>query len=322
MSSTINVSFINSTDIKNTVIFHLIRKISKKKIEITDIKKCDVLFIGPYNYYSVKNKIYNFFTKKFSLKNKLFFNVSDYLTFTRKTNPVKIFFSTENFRHNIIDADYSITSDLGINDKNHLRMAPWKNYVDWSHEGIFREKSLNASRLGFFYKIEDLMKPQGNEFLKKKKKICFFTSHLNEPRRSIYLTFSKNFIVNGFGPYFNKNIVNHNQSNFLKKDIMKKYAYNLCPENSLFPGYYTEKIPDAFLGKCLPISWADQNINYDFNPQAFINLLDYTSDNYIEIMNLLKDDFFLKKYSTQPLLLKRINLDTEIRFIEKILNNL
>jgi hypothetical protein len=317
MSKPIKISFVNSTDIKSTVIFHLIKKISKKKIEISDIKECDILFIGPYNYYSVKNKIYNFFIKKF-----LFFNTNDYIKFNRKTNPIKIFYSTENFRHDVIDADYYITSDLGINDKNHLRMAPWKNYVDWSHEGVFREKSLNAIRLGFFYKIEDLMKPQGNDFLKKKRKVCFFTSHLNEPRRSIYLTFSKNFIVKGFGPYFNKNIKNHNKSNFLKIDIMKNYAYNLCPENSLFPGYYTEKIPDAFLGRCLPISWSDQNINYDFNPKSFVNLLDYTQSNYKEIIELLKDDSFLKKYSKQPLLLKRINLDSEIKFVEKILNNL
>ena len=41
-----------------------------------------------------------------------------------------------------------------------------------------------------------------------------------------------------------------------------------------------------------------------------------------EIIELLKDDSFLKKYSKQPLLLKRINLDSEIKFVEKILNNL
>jgi HSP20 family molecular chaperone IbpA len=181
-------------------------------------------------------------------------------------------------------------------ENKHLRFPHWKEHLDWSHEGIKRDaNSGNARRFGSFHKIEDLMIPQGEEFLKKKN-ICFFTTHLNEPRKSFYLNFSKNFRVDGYGKYFDKSIKDHNSSHYKKKDIMKNYAFNLCPENSMNPGNYTEKILDSFIGKCLPISWADNNINYEFNQKAFINLNDYLSFDLQELFQSLRDESFLKKY--------------------------
>ena len=141
-------------------------------------------------------------------------------------------------------------------------------------------------------------------------------------REIIYKNMLKYFIIDGYGPYFNKEIKDHNKSNFFKKNLLNNYAFNLCPENNLYPGGYSEKIPDAFASKCLPISYSDQNVNLDFNKNAFINLLDYVEDNYKEICNLLKDENYLKKFTKEPLLLKKPNLDKERVFVEKILNSL
>ena len=101
---------------------------------------------------------------------------------------------------------------------------------------------------------------------------------------------------------------------------MQNYAFNLCPENSLFPGYYNERVPNAFLAKTLPITWADQNIDLDLNAKAFINLIDHANNNYDDICNLLKDDNYLLNYSKEPLLLKKPNLDQERVFIQRILS--
>jgi hypothetical protein len=136
----------------------------------------------------------------------------------------------------------------------------------------------------------------------------------------MYSIISKNLTIDGYGPYFDKKIKNHNDSKLSKKEILKKYAFNLCPENSLFPGYYTEKVPEAFLCKSLPFSWMDNNVNFDFNEKSFINLLNYSKDNYLEIIHLLKDDSFLKKFISEPLLLKEPNLENEISFVKKIIN--
>jgi hypothetical protein len=83
-----------------------------------------------------------------------------------------------------------------------------------------------------------------------------------------------------------------------------------------------KKLVNAFISKSLPFTWADKNINFDFNDRAFINLIDYAPSNYEEICSLIKDDYFLKKFSTEPLLLKKPDLDKEKKFISQILSKI
>jgi len=227
-------------------------------------------------------------------------------------------------RYDQIKADFYITMDFGNTNPNHLRIPVWKEYIDWTDCGIIRENTEHSLRFGEFYNLKKLKEPQGFDFLKKPRKIALFSSHLNEPRSSMYRAFKNHFSIDGFGPYFNKKIKNHNESFFFKKNILENYAFNLCPHDSIYPGYYGEKIPDAFLAKSLPISWADKNINKDFNEKSFINLNDYMSDehSYKEIIELMKDDNFLKKYTQEPLIINNIDLAKEINFAKKIISML
>ena len=303
---------------ENSVIFQLIKNIAKKDIEFVPAINADIIVFGPYDTNSIKRRLFDYGLNKFRNLENYFPNIDLYLL-NRKIKPLRIFNSFENYPFPSVKYDFAITTHLGINDQNHLRFPLWKEVIDWSHLGILRNLSADAKRFGTYYNINDLTNPNGNNFINKEKKICFFTSHLNEPRKSLYSKLSEHFIVDGYGPYFNKSIKNHNSSNFNKKNIMTNYAFNLCPENSLYPGFYTEKIPEAFLGNCLPLTWVDKNIKYDFNENCFVNLLDYAYDNYKEICYLLKEKDFLKKFSNQPLLIKKPNLDKEIFFIKKIL---
>lgn len=318
---TLKLSYLWNPFFEETVIYHLIKKLSKKKIEITSPSKADLLIIGPYNLHTYTRKIFNSIKKIIDLE-KYFKNID--LLSLRLYQPLKIFYCSENVQLDSYKADYYISTNLGVHryENKHLRFPHWKEHIDWSHEDITRDTNTgNARRFGSFYKIEDLMIPQGEEFLKKKN-ICFFTTHLNEPRKSFYLNFSKNFRVDGYGKYFDKGIKDHNSSHYNKKDIMKNYAFNLCPENIIYPGNYTEKIPDSFIGKCLPISWADNNINYEFNQKAFINLNDFLNFDLQELFQSLRDESFLKKYTKEALLFQKPSLETESNFFEKILLNL
>ena len=320
---TLKVSCIFSV-FTESIIFYLIKKISKIKIEIVDPNKCDLLFIGPYDLETVKRRLFQPLKKKI---NKLIniekhFNNLDLYMFNRSYKPIKVFFPTENVPYNIYEADYYISHTLGVDNKKHFRLPKWKEDIDWSNEGIIRSLEIgNAKRFGSWHSIEKLNMPQGSEFLKKKKEICIFAGHFTEPRKNFYLNFLKEFKVDGFGPVFDKTIKNHNSSCIFKKDVMKNYAFNLCPENSLFPGWYTEKVLDAFIGKTLPITWAESNIKIDFNPNAFVNLNEYMDGSMRDLFALLKDDNFLIKFTKEPLLLKKPDLHAEIEFIENILSN-
>jgi hypothetical protein len=321
----LRVSFLwENNFVRNTVFFHLLKMLSKKEIEITEFNKADLVIFGPFDLDTIRRKFFRFIVrKKLFKKINSFFPSIEMYSCKRKYQPLKIFYNAENVRHNLLPADFYVTPDLGVFDSNHFRFPSWKDYIDWSHEGIVRDNNvLNAKRFGFFWNMEDMLKPQDSFFLKKKRKFCIFAGHLNEPRRSMYLEIKKYFEIDGYGPYFDKNIKNHNSSNFTTYEVMKNYAFNLCPQNSLFQGYYNESVVNAFLSRTLPITWADHNINIDFNPKAFVNLIDDVQNNYKNIFNLLKDESFLKKYTEEPILLKKLDLDNEKIFVEKILSKL
>ena len=320
MSSLKISSLFGFNDWSSSVLIKLLGSMSKKKIEYVDPTMADILFIGPYDINSIKRRVVSSLVKKINITQ--FPNIDIY-SFKRDYNPIRVYSSFENYRYGNIKADYYITPDLGVVNENHLRFPFWKDCIDWSSsEDIFRDKNTgNAVRFGSYWNLDQLLDPFGEEFLKKKKEFCIISSHLMEPKKSIYLKFSEHFKVNGYGPYFNKKISNHNSSNFKINDLLEKYSFNLCPHNSLYPGYYDEKIGNAFLSKSLPITWADKNINIDFNDKAFVNLIDYVSSDYEDICSLMKDEYFLRKFSKEPLLLKKPDLEKEKSFVLKILSN-
>jgi hypothetical protein len=329
----LNIALIwTNWDFQNTLIFNLIKKISKQKIVITPPHKADFIIYGSYNWgdpFKTFN-IYELLKKKFFRSKKIVdfiykceMKLVNRNIFNRNYKPLTLHYITEFHRNDTLKTDFVISQDLGVQSENHLYDGNWKESCDWSSEGIIRPMTQYPLRIGKFINIDDLTIPQGDEFLKKNKKICIITSHLYEPRKTFYDAFSKHFTVDGYGGWFEKNInpsVFEDYNKVTKLEIMKNYAFNLCPENSIYPGYTSDRIPTAFIGKCLPITWADQNINYEFNPKAFVNLNDHFQDNFVSIINNLKDDNFLRQFTKEPLLLKRPNLEKEIKFVEKILS--
>ena len=62
-----------------------------------------------------------------------------------------------------------------------------------------------------------------------------------------------------------------------KIEFMSHYKFAITFENSIYPGYTTEKIYDALIAGCVPIYYGDPNITLRINPQAFINVSDFPS---------------------------------------------
>ena len=315
--------WINPELIKNSLLFQIIRKTARYDVKYVEPNECDILFLGPYNINSIKNRFLNFVDRKLEGKYSTKIENIDQRIFFRKSQPLKIFYSHENYRYDDIKADYYFTSDLLSSKNNHFRFPIWKEYLDWSSIGI--EQSVNkfnhSGRIGEYYKEKRLKEPLGTTFLKKKREISFISSDLKDPKGKFYEILSNDFKVHGFGPAFNKKLKNHSNQKFLKKDILKDYAFNLCPHNSIYPGYYDERVIDAFYFDSLPITWSDKNIAVDFNPNALINLNDYLY-NFEKLVDDLKNENFLIKKASESLLLKDQNLNEEFKIVEKILKDL
>ena len=187
----------------------------------------------------------------------------------RDSCPVTLFHTAENLRHDHIKADYAISHDVGVVSDKHFRLPYWMEMIDWSHEGLVGNSN---PRYGELLKLEKLQAPLGDAFLKRAQKAVLITSHLREPRAACLTVLQALMPVDGMGPYFDESIKDHHRSQFTKKAMLQSYAFNLCPENGIHPGYVTEKIPEAFAAGCLPITFVDEALSGDFNPKAMINL--------------------------------------------------
>ncbi len=230
-------------------------------------------------------------------------------------NKIRLFQTSENIRPDITASDFALSFDLGFQDETHCRFPYWMEMVDWSKEGI----SGNTNpRYGRLLNIEQMMRPLGNQFLKRERQALLITSHLLEPRKTIYEAVNRILPVKGLGAHFNRDIKNHHQSGFVKFDELQQAAFNLCPENGLFPGYYTEKIPEAFLAGCLPITWTDHNVQIDFNPKAIINLEPMHWNQFAELPDLLLNEMRLAAFADEPLMLKRPSIEPVIEFLREV----
>jgi len=65
---------------------------------------------------------------------------------------------------------------------------------------------------------------------------------------------------------------------FSKMAVMPEYKFNLCFENSILPGYVTEKALQAKMAGCIPLYWGDPAYRVDFNAKSLINIYEYDCD--------------------------------------------
>lgn len=62
-----------------------------------------------------------------------------------------------------------------------------------------------------------------------------------------------------------------------KIEFQRNYKFALAFENSSHIGYTTEKILQAFASRTVPIYWGDPKVSDYFNPNAFVNVMDFSS---------------------------------------------
>lgn len=282
------------------------------RIDWVEPSSADLLIVGPF---AEKNaKPYRWCPKPFR---PIIGKVMDSARGKKEHQTLTLFHTQENERHDYLPTDYSISFDLGVLSEKHFRLPYWMEMLDWSHEGI----SGNSNpRYGELLQIATLMTPLGNRYLNRNGACALLSSHLREPRGSLFSALEKVVPTHGFGAFFNKDIKDHHSSGFLKKDILQEFSYNLCPENGLYPGYYTEKIPEAFNSGCLPITWADENISVDFNPKAFLNMQPLFKNNFKDLAALFSEREKLESFQAQPLLLERPTIEPLKAFLKEILD--
>lgn len=86
----------------------------------------------------------------------------------------------------------------------------------------------------------------------------------------------------------------------------------------MYPGYYTEKIPEAFAAGCVPLAWADTNLCTDFNPAAMINLGTMMNNGFDNLAEAIQSPAVLRNLSECALVQRRPSLDPLKAFLQTV----
>jgi hypothetical protein len=109
----------------------------------------------------------------------------------------------------------------------------------------------------------------------------------------------------------------------LKFETSQEYRFVFAFENDLFPGYVTEKAPEAWATGAVPLYWGSDPKNY-LNQNALLNLANFRDlDEYIaEVKRVDSSAEAWSQIASQPLLAKRPKLEEVISVLRKALKPL
>ena len=151
--------------------------------------------------------------------------------------------------------------------------------------------------------------------IKAKDKFCALIANNPEGLRiNLYNSLSKYKQVDGYGNMFGKPL---RKSKFA---ILPEYKFSLCPENSIYDGYVTEKLIDAYAGGTIPIYSGDISVEDEFNYDAFFNYQFFMSTHELkrQVISLDENIEMYQNMYEQPLFDEEPFLEDAIEFVRSI----
>ena len=206
----------------------------------------------------------------------------------------KIFYTGENKRPNYNECDYSFTFDFDSYDDKNIRIPLWLLQINFFNKTDYGNPNYTA-------KVDYLNNIKSNpHYYTTKDKFCVIVNnHLSNRREEVLRLFCKKKETHGYGNIFNNWFYGETQ----KIDILSKFKFNMCFENTIHPGYYTEKLIHAKAGCTIPIYYSDSNVEQDFNIKSFINLNDFDSaEKFVDrVLEIDSNDDLYKQIQHEPL---------------------
>jgi alpha(1,3/1,4) fucosyltransferase len=223
-----------------------------------------------------------------------------------------IAFIGENVRPSYMGYDYSLSFDHDTYGGRNFRLPLWYSRLAW-HGFEQKPRRNNMHNHGYeqLIPIHTLIKGRVLD-IKAKDKFCALIANNPEGLRiNLFNSIAQYKQIDGYGNMFNNPL---RQS---KLDILPEYKFCLCPENSIYDGYITEKLIDAYAGLTVPIYSGDVSVVDEFNDGAYINY-QFVRNMDALVKKVMRTDQALEIYKTmyeQPLLLKEPSLNEAIAFV-------
>lgn len=232
------------------------------------------------------------------------------------TSPEKtVAFIGENIRPSFVGYNHSLSFDYDNYGGRNYRLPLWYARLAWDG---FEQKPRRDNLHNHGYEqpidIKSLMRPRKLDISIKKEFCAMIAGNPEGLRINLFNSISKYKPVHGYGNMFGNPL---RKSKFA---LLPEYKFCLCPENSVYDGYVTEKLIDAYAGLTVPIYSGDVSVIDDFNWESFINYQDARDMGYF-VNDIKTYDEELESYQhiyEQPLLLNEPKLDDAIAFVRSI----
>jgi len=226
-----------------------------------------------------------------------------------------IAFIGENIRPSYMGYDYSLSFDHDTYGGRNFRLPLWYSRLAWDgFEQKPRRDNMHNHGYEQLIPIKPLTQPRKLDIASKDKFCALIANNPEGLRINLYNSISAYKQVDGYGNMFGKPL---RKSKFA---ILPEYKFCLCPENSIYDGYVTEKLIDAYAGLTVPIYSGDVSVIDDFNSHALLNYqFARNMDYFVGKVKAFDEDLeFYKTTYEQPLLTKEPTLDDAIQFVRSI----
>jgi alpha(1,3/1,4) fucosyltransferase len=187
----------------------------------------------------------------------------------------KIFFTGENRRPWNYQAHAAITFDH-LDGPSNYRL-PLYVVEDW----------YQTTKLG----LQSILEIDRNSSSVREKFCSFISSNPSSVERNEAFDFISRYKrIDSAGPLFNNVgyvLPRGSDAQLYKLGFMGERKFNLCYENSSYPGYVTEKLFHALYAGVVPIYWGSPVVELDFNSDAFISR--HSFDTFEDMLDKIKE---------------------------------
>jgi len=222
------------------------------------------------------------------------------------------------------DINYDLTLTQSVDYNTNVNLPLFVLFLNW-----FNIATIDNRDISHHIDIDSLINPRLNidDIIAKKTKLCSFI--VGNPNSKFRIEYCKQLqeafhvdcpgkVLNNMQPIPGRGDTKH------KVDFLIDYKFNIAFENSINPGYITEKILHPLAAWCIPIYHGSDCINDYFNKDAFINSSLYSINEIVTKIQMLNNDkdAFIHMISLPkllPLAVEKYSPSKVLSIIEKIL---
>ncbi|HEX4674208.1 MAG TPA: hypothetical protein VH209_02705, partial [Steroidobacteraceae bacterium] len=176
-------------------------------------------------------------------------------------------FVGENVRPDFLRHRFALSFDYDTYGGRNFRLPLWWWRLDWpGFNERWRQRPQPTGALTHGYEelipIDALLRPRPAPTARPEGFCVLVAANPEALRINMFMALRAAGPMTGYGHMFN------NPLHRSKFEVLSQFRFCLCPENSLYPGYHTEKLLDAWYGGCVPLYNGDRLLGRDFNPSA------------------------------------------------------